>query len=90
MKKIPSFLRRVWCSARPVLPAVALGLVTCGAFAAEGDLPESVTTAITDFQTQGIKLMDAIMPAVKALLIGMFGIVAVWFCYRQVRKVLGR
>lgn len=63
----------------------AFGLLGSSAFAA---LPEGVTTAISEFQADGEALIAAAAPAVKALLVAMFTLLAFWFIYRQIRKIV--
>lgn len=89
MKFVKNLLRRASSGLRRVVPALFLGLCA-GVASAETTLPADVTSAISDFEAQGTALISAVMPTVKALLFAMFGIVALWFCYRQVRKVLGK
>ena len=89
MKFLKKLFSRVSSGCRRAVAALALGACAVSA-SAESTLPADVTTAISDFEAQGTALISAVMPTVKALLFAMFGIVALWFCYRQVRKVLGK
>lgn len=51
--------------AAPVLAVFSLGVTT-----AQAALPTAATTALTDLQTDGLALIDAVWPVVAAITIG--------------------
>lgn len=70
--------------------------LTCGigagllglAGSASAALPEGVTSVITNLQTAATDTISAVLPVLSTVLVAAFGIAAVWFVYRTIRRAL--
>lgn len=70
------------------LPCVGVLGASAVSASAAVTLPESFSTSLTTFKAAALEAVDAIVPVISEVLVGLFVITAIWFIYHAVRRAL--
>lgn len=56
----------------------------------EGTVPDGVSDAVTQLQGAATATIGAIRPAIVAVVVALFGLVAIRFAWKWIRGIIGR